>query len=76
MSDEAVNELRIDRTAFSVVPLSEAGNDVAYWLSRTAEERRQRIEISRRVLYGEVACTRRMEKVIEVVNRLSDQQRS
>jgi hypothetical protein len=69
MSDESTNELRIDRTAFSIVPLSEAGNDVAFWLSRTAEERRQGIETSRRVLYGEEATSGRLQRILEIVKR-------
>ena len=69
MPDSRMNELRIDRTAFSVVPLSEAGNDVAYWLSRTAEERRQGIEINRRALYGEDAISGRLQRVLEIVKR-------
>ena len=67
-----MDELKIDRTAFSVVPLSEAGTDIAYWLSKTAEERRQGIEICRQIAYGEEACTLRMVRVLEIVSRESN----
>lgn len=69
MSDDSMNELRIDRSAFSVVDLADADNDLAYWLARTPEERWQGVELCRRVCYGEVAVTGRLQRVLEVVER-------
>jgi hypothetical protein len=33
------DSLRMDKTAFSVVPLEQADDDLAYWLTKTPEER-------------------------------------
>ena len=49
--------------------MSEAGNDLAYWLSKTPEERWIGVEIGRRIAFGEEACTGRMVKVLEIVSR-------
>jgi hypothetical protein len=69
-TDEGNGELspRMDRTALSVVPLSQADDEAKYWLTKTPEERLRAVEQIRRTLYGE-AATGRMEKVLEVVRR-------
>jgi hypothetical protein len=35
---------RIDRTAFSVVPMSQADDDLAFWLTKTPQERLRAVE--------------------------------
>ena len=44
--------IKFDRSAFSVVPLDEADDDLTYWLTRTPHERLQGMEITRQILYG------------------------
>ena len=67
MSDSP--EFKIDKTAFSVVPLSQADDEKEYWLSKTPHERLQAIELMRQVLYGYDPATTRIEKVFEIVRR-------
>jgi hypothetical protein len=48
-----MQDLRIDRTAFSVVTFNDQHEDEKqYWLSKTPHERLEAVETTRRVLYG------------------------
>ena len=58
-------EMRIDKTAFSVMPLSDPVNDKHYWLKKTPTERIQQIEILRRISYGHLAAAR-LQRVLDV----------
>ena len=60
---------KIDRTAFSVVSSFEEADkqDREYWLSRTPYERLQYMELLRRINYGSVAATARVQRVLEIV---------
>jgi hypothetical protein len=60
-------ELRVDRTALSVVGLHDA--DDHYWWSRSLEERLEAIEIQRRIVYGYGATPPRLQRVLEVARR-------
>lgn len=56
---------RLDRTAFSVVPLSQQGDDGAYWRTKTPEERMRALEYLRRMAYGD-AATAPMQRVLSI----------
>jgi hypothetical protein len=58
----------VDRTAFSVTTLSEAErSDLAYWRSRTPEERLAAPELSRQIAYGYDPSSRGLSRFFEVV---------
>ena len=59
---------RLDKSAFSVVPLSEADDDLEYWLSRTPEERLSAVEVNRWLVYGYDEATAPLERVLEVAD--------
>ena len=59
-------DLKVDRTAFSVVSLTDASDEKAYWLARTPHERLKQVEILRRINYGHRA-TARLQRVLEIV---------
>lgn len=63
------SDFKIDKTAFSVVPLSQADDEKEYWLSKTPQERLQALEFIRQVLYGYDPATTRLQRVFEVVKR-------
>jgi len=64
------DELRVDRTAFSVVSLSEASEDDRnYWFARTPAERLAAVEIMRQILYGYDPATERLQRVLEITGR-------
>jgi hypothetical protein len=61
-----LDDLRLDRTQFAVVHLTDPDDSLAYWLSRPVEERLRALERLRRICNGDSA-TERIRKVIEVV---------
>jgi hypothetical protein len=61
-----------DRTAFSVVPLTQADDELAYWLSKSPADRIAAIELIRRTLYGYDESTARLQRVFEVAERKPD----
>ena len=60
---------KLDKTAFSVVNLDQADDDLEYWLTRSAEERMLGLEVTRQILYGRAACTARLQRVLEITQR-------
>ncbi|MBA3314342.1 MAG: hypothetical protein M3552_19235 [Planctomycetota bacterium] len=65
----ARDDFEVDKTAFSVVPLSQADDDREYWLSKSPEERLRAMELIRRTLYGYTDPCPRLERVLEVARR-------
>ncbi|MBN1591955.1 MAG: hypothetical protein JW941_01755 [Candidatus Coatesbacteria bacterium] len=57
---------RLDKSAFSVVSLEDADNDLEYWLGKTPEERLSAVEINRWLVYGYDRATARLQRVFEV----------
>jgi hypothetical protein len=64
-----VSEFRLDKAAFSVGSLDDPDDTVAYWRSRTPQERMAALEMLRQVLYGYDPATARMERVLTVAYR-------
>ncbi|MFN7986253.1 MAG: hypothetical protein U0529_02205 [Thermoanaerobaculia bacterium] len=60
--------LRMDRSAFDVVPLDRQDDDLGYWLARSIDERLEAIEIQRQVIYGYDPATDRLRRVLEVAS--------
>ena len=58
-------ELRLDRTAFTVMDNFDEAADQAYWLARTPIERLKYMEILRRINYGHRA-TARLQRVLDI----------
>ncbi len=50
--EEQQGDPRIDRSSFSVARLTDPDDSLAYWLSRSVEERLQAIESLRIAFYG------------------------
>jgi hypothetical protein len=65
------SEFRLDKTAFSVVPLHDNSDEKQYWLSKTREERLEAVEYLRQMAYGYDPATTRLQRVLEVVKRTS-----
>lgn len=61
---------KIDRSVISVVTREEAHRqDIAFWKSRTPEERLEALESLRQTVYGYDPAVTHMVKVLEVVKR-------
>lgn len=66
---ELIEEQSVDRNAFEVIPLSEEGDDRAYWQSKTPAERLLALEIMRQIVYGYDPSTTRLQRVLEIARR-------
>jgi hypothetical protein len=64
--EEGSEEIRLDRTQFSVVRLTDPDDAVAYWLSRPVEERLRALELLRRTFYGCTSDCGGLQKILEV----------
>jgi hypothetical protein len=64
-----LTEFKLDKSAVSVVPLSQADDDLEFWLSKTPKERLEALEFVRQVFYGYDPATTRLQRVFEFVKR-------
>jgi hypothetical protein len=60
-----LDELNIDRRAFSISSDFDDEEQRMYWLSRTPYERLRHVEMLRRINYGDQA-TARLQRVLEL----------
>ncbi|MCA9056236.1 MAG: hypothetical protein KDA75_20545 [Planctomycetaceae bacterium] len=63
------HDLRLDRSALSVVELGQADHDLEYWLRQSPEERWRGIELMRQLLYGYSNPPPRLQRILEIVDR-------
>jgi len=66
MSNNLVDSLKLDKTAFTIAALSDEADEKSYWLSKTAYERLAAIEIMRQIIYGYNPSTIRLQRVLAV----------
>jgi hypothetical protein len=67
-----LDEVQMDKRAFSMGSLTLSVSDHYFWLARTATERLKGIEILRQALYGYDSATSRLQRVLEVAQLRSD----
>jgi len=68
---------KIQRTAFTVASLFDESDEKSYWLSKTPYERLEAVELMRQIIYGYDPSAIRLQRVLEVTQRLpKDQQRA
>ncbi|MBF0409078.1 MAG: hypothetical protein HQM10_17150 [Candidatus Riflebacteria bacterium] len=63
-----IDEIRMDKTRFSIVDLHDQSDDTAYWLTKTPQERLEALEYLRRINYGDSACAR-LQRIFEIAQR-------
>ena len=64
-----IDEVRMDRTWISIVPLDTPSDAKEYWRSKTIEERLAALELTRQVFNGYDPDTTRFQRVLEVTHR-------
>ena len=72
MRVKKVNEARLDRSAFSVGSISDPSDEIAYWQSRTPEERLMAVELYRQIVYGYDPATTRLQRILEIAKLKPD----
>ncbi len=66
MTSNSPSALKIDKTAFSTVPLGDESDERVYWCSRSPHERLRHVEVLRRINYGDRTAAR-LQRVLEIV---------
>jgi hypothetical protein len=64
-----VDNARMDKTVFSVGTLDDEGDEKAFWLSKTPQERLAAMELMRQIAYGYDPSTTRLQRVLTVTQR-------
>lgn len=62
----AISTVRMDKTAFSVVSLTDESDEKEYWQNKTPQERLQTVELLRQLNYGYDPTTARLQRVFGV----------
>lgn len=62
-----VDEIRMDKSAFSIVLLDDPSDEIAYWQTRTPQERLEALELMRQIMYGYDPATARIRRVLEII---------
>ena len=65
-----MSQERIDRSAISVVDLTDPTPDKEFWWSKTPDERLEALEIMRRIAYEYDPVTGRIPRVLEIVEQV------
>jgi hypothetical protein len=61
---DTASEFKMDKSAFTVVSLTEADDELTYWLSKTPEERLRAVELIRQTLYGYANSNEGLQRVL------------
>ena len=62
------SKFRVDRNALTITKLRE-DDSIEYWLSKSALDRLEAIEINRQVVYGYGPIAPRLQRLLEVTRR-------
>ena len=65
-----LDELKMDKTAFSVSTIDAESDEIQFWLSKTPAERLLGVEIMRQMLYGYDPSTARLQRIFETAELL------
>jgi hypothetical protein len=68
---DVLGSAKVNRRVFEVTSLFEQTDEKRFWLTRTPAERLQAVELMRQVLYGYDLSTVRLQRVLEIAQRLS-----
>ncbi len=63
------SDLRVDRSAISVISLTAESDEKAYWLSKTPQERLEALELMRQIIYGYDPSTTRLQRILTITQR-------
>jgi hypothetical protein len=66
-----VNNLKLpklDKKTITISSLHEESDEVAYWHSKTPQERMEAIEVMRQIIYGYDPASTRLQRVLEIVD--------
>lgn len=62
----AISKVKMDKTAFSVVSLTDESDDKEYWQTCTPQQRLETVELLRQLNYGYDPSTARLQRVLTI----------
>ena len=62
----AISQVKMDKTAFSVVALTDEPDEKDYWHGKSPQERLEAVELLRQLNYGYDPATARLQRVLEI----------
>ncbi|MBI3945985.1 MAG: hypothetical protein HY321_08705 [Armatimonadetes bacterium] len=62
-----MDQVRVERIAFSVASLGDEDDEREFWLARTPGERLAAVEVMRQIVYGYDPSATRLQRVLEIV---------
>ena len=66
---DAIHLAKLDKSAFSVAPLTDELDEKQYRLSKSPHERLLALELMRQIAYGYDPSTERLQRFLEVAER-------
>ena len=57
---------KLDKNKITISSIHEESDEVAYWHSKTPQERMEAIEVMRQIIYGYDPATTRLQRVLEI----------
>jgi hypothetical protein len=64
-----IDEMRMDKSHFSVASLYDDSDEIAYWQTQTPQARIEALELLRQVFYGYNPTTDRLPRSLEVLKQ-------
>jgi hypothetical protein len=60
---------KLDKKIITISSLHEESDEIAYWYSKTPQERIEAIEVMRQIIYGYDPATTRLQRVLEITEQ-------
>jgi len=57
---------KLDKNKITISSIQDESDEMAYWLSKTPQERIEAIEVMRQIIYGYDPATTRLQRVLEI----------
>jgi hypothetical protein len=57
---------KLDKNKITIASIHDETDEIAYWLSKTPQERFEAIEVMRQIIYGYDPTSTRLERVLEI----------
>jgi hypothetical protein len=59
---------KLDNNKITISSIQDETDEIAYWLSKTPQERMEAIELMRQIVYGYDPATTRIQRVFEIAD--------
>ena len=60
---------KLDKNKITIASIYDETDEIAYWLSKTPQERMEAIEVMRQIIYGYDPTTTRLQRVLEITEQ-------